>query len=260
MTEDQEKEFVRYLCRHLVSLGCVHAPRIVTAQNPERKFFTSGFVMVLKDRWLLVTAGHVLEQINQLMRTSPERSYRFILADLFGIHASFSDPIPFEYRKPVCAGHDEDSGLDFAALELNLIERSLLEKNGVMPLYERNWKEQAGVQFTGYGMVGLPYQNMDLDKPNVAIVQPVFLRVFPIAEPPDALKKHTVPMLYAEIKEAPSDLEIEGMSGCPVFGFVEGKGDLQYYFVALQSGWLRKRRVIFAPLMSYLGSLLESAL
>lgn len=53
--------------------------------------------------------------------------------------------------------------------------------------------------------------------------------------------------------------DVDGMSGCPIFGFQKGREDL-YWIVAVQASWLPKSRVIFGTPMPLLGRLIEASL
>jgi hypothetical protein len=53
-------------------------------------------------------------------------------------------------------------------------------------------------------------------------------------------------MRYFKIMEpSPPNLDIAGMSGCPVFAFWERPGkDMKALVCAMQSSWLKNRRVV----------------
>jgi hypothetical protein len=53
--------------------------------------------------------------------------------------------------------------------------------------------------------------------------------------------------------------DIDGMSGCPIFGFEKGRED-RYWIVAIQNSWIRSRRIIFGTPLPVLAGFIEDAL
>jgi hypothetical protein len=261
-TERDPGEFLTYLCRHLVSLACVHEPATPNDKLGPKKFFTSGFVMEIGPRWFYVTAGHVFQDINALIGTHPNRRYRFTLADCFGPKVKSDVPIPSDYKNSLKHHlYDAQSGYDFGIMALDENAKRLLLVNGIIPLNENNWLHQDGVEFFHYSMVGFPGQAMILNHPTHAGVKPLYVSLQRLQNPPAAMSHHTVPMFYARIPNPPAGLDIRGMSGCPIFGFTHnGEGGASYYFVAIQSSWLPESKIICACHMPFLGGIVKTAL
>jgi hypothetical protein len=259
--ETRHEEFVKDLCHHLVSLACVHEPTSPNDKFGTTKFFTSGFIMEIRGLWLFVTAGHVFEQINEQLRKHPTRYYRFMMADSFGLTAKFPEPFHVDYiNAPKHYLYDEEGGYDFGLLLLNQNQIRLLKKNDIVPLNEGNWQHQEGVDFFFYCMLGFPEQEMILDKPDYAQIKPIFISLERLQEAPERFAKHTIPMFYARIPKPSDRLNIEGMSGCPIFGFTRNEaGSVSYFFVAIQSEWLPDSKIISVCQMPFLGKLLRTA-
>ena len=235
--ETRDEEFVKHLCHHLVSLACVHEPTSPDDRFGPTKFFTSGFIMEIRGLWFFVTAGHVFEQINEQLRKHHKRKYLFMIADSFGLTAKYPEPFDVDYvNAPKHYIYDEEGGYDFACLLLNQNQIRLLKKNDIVPLNEGNWQHQEGVDFFFYSMLGFPEQEMSLDQPGYAQIKPLFISLERLQEVPERFAEHKIPMFYARIPKPPNGLNIEGMSGCPIFGFTRDEaGNGSYYFVAIQS-------------------------
>ncbi len=258
--DDADARFVRYLSHFLVSLGCVSVSSRLIPPAKEHKFFTSGFVIEVGGEWYLVTAGHVLNAIAEYRRTQPDLIHDFVIFSGFGTFATDRELTRFAYRDPVyCV--DRPEGLDFGAIKLTPAERSRLTLNGVMAVEERYWDQPLPTEFSDYALLGLPFQNMELTTPGEAGFQPVYLRVSSLPDKPDEYAVHSDPMRYFRVME-PSrpDLDIKGMSGCPVFAFRQQEGkDIQALVCGVQSSWFARPRITAATDLRFAASLLREA-
>lgn len=257
-----DREFLKHISRQLVCLGCVHYPTERDDPEGERIFLASGFIVEVQSLCFIVTAGHVLSDIKTLIASRPDRQYRFFLADMFGPNAQNLEPRAFDFSKHfVYHLHHEHAGLDFGLILLSNEDRQLLSINGIEPLQRANWEKQADVVFVGFGMVGFPTQELALDSPGNAVFRPAFITVEWLQAIPEEFGHHGFPMFYGRIIDPPKDLDIAGMSGCPILGFEQQEGgNLGYYVVGLQSGWLPDSGVVFACSMPALGKLLDSSI
>jgi hypothetical protein len=261
MNQDEyDSRFVGYLSHYLVSLGCVSvSSRLIPPAN-ERKFFTSGFVIELDGSWYLVTAGHVFNAIRDYLAGHPQKTHTFVVHAGLGTFSLNRDLIPFDYRDPVFSV-DRPGGLDFGAIQLSAAERATLRGNGVVAVEEGVWDQDLPQQFSEFALLGLPEQNMDLETPGEASIQPVFLRVESVDGVPSEYVHHTDRMRYFRVME-PSrpDLNISGMGGCPVFAFRQQEGrDVRAVVCAMQKSWLPTQRVLATCDLWYAGNLLRQA-
>lgn len=261
MTQDEhDRRFVGYLSHFLVSLGCVSVSSRLVPPATEQKFFASGFVIELEGTWYLVTAGHVFNAIRDYLTRHPQLAHTFVVHAGLGTFSPNRELARFAYRDPVfCV--DRREGLDFGAIRLMPLEQALLQANGIIAVEERVWDQDLPEQFSEFALLGLPEQNMDLDTPGEAGIQAVCLRAESATGVPPEYSHHTDRMRYFRVME-PSrpDLNIEGMSGCPVFAFRQHEGHgVQAVVCAMQSSWLRRQRVLAACDLRYAGNQLRQA-
>ncbi len=261
MSEDEEDiRFVTYMSHFLVSLGCISVSSKLIPPSTERKFFTSGFVIELNGEWYLVTCGHVFSAIRQYIASQSQLIHTFVIHSGMGTFAIDRELVRFNYREPVfCVERSE--GLDFGAIKLTSSERAMLSRNSIIAVQERVWDQELPPQFSRFAELGLPLQNMDLDKAGQAGIQPVYLRVEPATGVEPQYAHQTDKMRYFKVME-PSrpGLDIVGMSGCPVFTFWERPGqDVQVIVCAMQSSWLRTKRILATVDLRYAGQQLLAA-
>jgi hypothetical protein len=98
--ERSREQLYDRLCRHLVCLG-IRFTRLDTYGNSDGKeyvYHCSCFVVAVKDKWFLVTAGHVLEDLDKLVREKAIRIESSFLADFFGQRDAVRFPTPFSYE------------------------------------------------------------------------------------------------------------------------------------------------------------------
>lgn len=258
--DDADAQFVRYLSHFLVSLGCVSVSSRLIPPAKEQKFFTSGFVIEVGGEWYLVSAGHVFNQIAEYRRAWPDLIHEFVIFSGFGTFATDRELTRFGYRDPVyCV--DRPEGLDFGAIKLTPAERSRLSLNGILAVEERYWDQSLPAEFSDFALLGLPFQNMDVKTPGEAGLQPVYLRVSSLPDKPAEYAAHSDPMRYFRVMEpSRSDLNIEGMSGCPVFAFRQQEGkDITALICGVQRSWLPRQRVTTATDLRFAASLLRDA-
>jgi hypothetical protein len=258
--DEQDLEFVRYMGHFLVSLGCLSVSSTLIPPSTERKVFTSAFVIELGSDWYLVTCGHVLEDIRKYLARHPHLLHTFVIHSGMGTFATDRELVHFDYREPVFSVNRAE-GLDFGAIKLTASERAMLARNRIIAVQERVWDQELPPQFSKFAELGLPLQNMDLDQRGQAGIQPVYLRVEPYAGVEPQYAHQTDPMRYFKVME-PSrpDLDILGMSGCPVFAFWEKPGqDVQVIACAMQSAWLKTKRILVTVDLRFAGRQLRAA-
>ncbi|MGH7790646.1 MAG: hypothetical protein ACRERC_27545 [Candidatus Binatia bacterium] len=239
------EQAVRSLSKHFVSL-CWTDPSS-TIENVRHQAY-SGFVVSIRRRWALVTAGHILGRINRAI-DGGQCLAGWTLDDGWTLDGHFDDAIPFDLASAPRIVLGEEA-IDYGVIGLAPPFARLLEKNGIEPMDERHWKPKWPEQFDSYVMLGLPTQEIVHAGNGFVQKAVVTLPVTPLANPPDTLVDPKVPRFYGTI-ELPDDAElhlsdIDGMSGGPVFGFKMVNGESRYWIVGIQSGWLREERAIVA--------------
>jgi hypothetical protein len=247
------QEAFRNFGRYLVGLSWRD-----TQPQPPRAFFVSGFITEFGGNWYWVTAGHIVRDIETVLSRGQADNFRLI--DTFG-HAVDHNPIPFDFPnawKTIC--YDEEEGLDFAAVGLGHMERQALERNGVRPVTEGEWRAADHLQYADYVMLGLPTDCVR----RITTADAIFGRADPSlihATQLSPIPQHFVtpsPRLVASINKEWADGSIDGMSGGPVFGIDATTGEANV--VAVQSHWREDERIIAACPISVFAPLIERAI
>jgi hypothetical protein len=244
--EVDPQAFLNYMCRFLVSIGCNSTPP-PNLSLADRKFFTSGFVLELSGQWYYVSSGHVFDSIAGYIDRHSGYSHTFVIHGGMGTHAVNKAAIEFTYQKPVFSV-DRASGLDFGAIRLPPSVRQYLEDNAIIPVREVMWDHELAAGFSNYFAIGLPRLHMTLDSPRYASIQPVYLRLDSTNNIEPQYRLFTDRMRYFRVPaEGDLNLDLEGMSGCPVFALRENSGaDAEVAVCALQSSWLPGKRFLAA--------------
>jgi hypothetical protein len=214
--------------------------------------------MSFNDTWFIVTAGHVLKGLDELISSRKIQLISSSIADYFGKDAKVHLPTPFPYDVDTPKGWIDDNaiGLDLGLIHVRPLFRQGLQANGILPISEENWVRQNDVDFELYYLLGFPKELADkLTKPvdrgkeMTAHVLPGLFKVERIwdssevpsyVEIPDA----TLPWFVGKLT-ATTGPDIKGTSGGPILGIRKTPdGGLQYWVVALQSAWYPDSRII----------------
>jgi hypothetical protein len=242
--------------KHLVGIVCIHEPTTPDDSFPQGIYIASGFVLEIDSIWFIATAGHVFEDINRMMKDYPTRRYTFWLADGFAHTDEPCFTVPLDYhRAEKNYWHDEETGLDFGMIALYSNTQRMLSENHVIPAYEHHFVDSEGRfrnmyenKFVAYKMFGLVGELVQQKGKNSASITATILNLRKI-DVPSSLQRFTQPTFFAEIKAMDPLKSIKEMSGCPILGFsFDEDNQLRYYFLAIQSGWLKDRdpKVIYA--------------
>ncbi len=252
-TEERRQAFLRYLGRHLVALTGSY--RLLDADGQptgaERPYNYSGCVVSFNATWYVLTAGHAIEDFmaaignNQILITGR------VLADYFGVGATDQHPVPFDIADaPKVFLDDTTAGLDYALLRLGDMQRQLLQANGILafPLHVAN--RPADEEFYRYVVVGFPEERVDLSptpshQPANVLVQP---HCIPLARLENDVTT-THPRFRGQIVEMGDLQSIVGMSGGPIFGFVNRGTSQDCYLWAVQSRWHEPTQTVYACML-----------
>lgn len=259
-----------FLSRHLVSLGgtCMPLGEDGEPTGDAKPFVYAGFILSVRGVWCLVTAGHVMQYLENYRRDSRIGLAGYVLSDRFGPEVNFQNDIPFDYqRRKKFHIDDEKTGLDFGFIVLSSYYRGLLEKNNISPVPEVDWAQQQKLEFDSYLMLGFQ-QDFIEPHPNESNgeVMPVIAGVIDM----DVTKMDSVPEGYETIYprfvgrvssgvfNLPSG--VIGMSGGPIFGLRFAENSYSYSVVAVQSCMLRDNRIIFGCPSSVFMPMIEEKL
>ncbi|MBL8798740.1 MAG: hypothetical protein JNM56_32910 [Planctomycetia bacterium] len=265
---NREREFVRFMSRHLVALiGTYYRLDEDGQPSGPHSFVVSGFVIEFRHAWLWATAGHCLRDLDDLVRGQQEgriAQLQFVLADYFGPSPLDRHPIPFVYEDTVRhAIDDEASGLDYGLVIVSPYYQRLLEANDVIPVSQVNWEHQHLVNFDAFAILGFPSELNRLerrvsgDQEQITIsAEPVYMAVQQLPASPIAARTTALPSFVGQLPLLRRIPHVRGMSGCPIFGFRIGDDSrpTQYWIVAMQSSWIEELRVIFGcPVPTFMG-------
>jgi hypothetical protein len=264
---EQADELLKFFCQHVVCLTGTVVPLDAHghASGPATFFNHCGFVVSFYGHWILVTAGHILKEIEARLARKTAR-YQFHLGDQYGLNAKTDLMIPFDYENQIKAIHDDDKeGLDFGLIPLSLYYRRVLEDNGVRAIGPENWLRQHEVEFDLYAVLGMPdelFERRRFISPSGATiiggVRAVLMFAMPSAEQPLEKPVPTHPWLVAALKDRNQIKSIRGMSGGPIFGFKLRPGQAPlYWVVAIQSWWDKDRRIVFGSRLATVMRLFE---
>jgi hypothetical protein len=105
-----------FLCRHLVCLAGTYQPLDANGEpiGQVQPFLHPGWILSIRDTWCLVTAGHILRDLDERLNSKRIGLTGCILVDSLGPDAVSPLHIPFDYqRQSKFYILDDEAGLDF---------------------------------------------------------------------------------------------------------------------------------------------------
>jgi len=268
-------EFLNQFCQHIVSLGGVDARIEPGADTDEesrwdtKQFCVSAFVLSVRGNWFLVTAGHILRELDERLKAG-RRMIRSFLMD--GTASGLElPPIPFVLgRTPQWYEYDEVEGMDYALIPLRDGFVAPLQAAGVVALNERACADIT-VAADHYYLLGFPEEATRMQSTRLGGTIHTTIEMgtplLPIqrVDLPPAFMVSEWPRFYAKVPEHESNggksngvpKSIVGMSGGPVFAFKRtSPASGKYWVIAVQSSWDSKSRTLAAcpilPLVRFL--------
>lgn len=248
-----EQEAGEY-CRYLVCLAALRYDLDNGGDSNDHPtpFFCSGFLMIVGRRWYFVTAGHILRDMEEQVRKKRAQYRDFVLADSFGRQTPHKDPIPFDFAgAQKIFRYDQEEGLDFAFVALRPMYREFLAANNAIAITEADCHRWKFTHFAKHFMLGFQEEAVEkrvvVGKHNLVVSgrpYPVFTHIRKLHVPPDRKVKTKNPRFVGQIEPHHAVGNLKGMSGGPIFGVTPGFR--KHGIVAIQSGWLPKRRITFA--------------
>jgi len=264
LAPDAMTAFLNQFCRHIV---CLHGfdVRLVADKNSDgmsrwdpQNFYVSAFVLSIRGTWFLVTAGHVLRELDK--RLEGRRLVRSHLMDGTASGSKFP-PIPFVLgRTPQWHEYDEEQGTDYALIPLRDGFVRPLMAGGVIALDE-SAVCGLNVDATEYYLLGFPEAAIRTTSQRadgqVHVTTDLGTPLLPIQrlEAPPAHMISKWPRFYAKVPDFISregrtngvPKSIVGMSGGPIFAVKRTSSrSCTYWVIAVQSGWDEKARVLAA--------------
>lgn len=245
-----------YLCNHLIGLAIWY--QLIDADgNPINDVqFTcySASIISINGLWNILTAGHILENIEDSLKSKKINIYKCQLLDYLGTYSKSREPIPFDYLNSSKTYFvDFDNGLDFGLIKLSNMYRELLSSNGVIPLDEKRLLgEEILSTDNEYLLLGIPQkftfqEEKGFGKSNsqlIGTISPTIIEVKKILNYEEKSFSSS-PFFVGKLEDNEKSFDdISGMSGGPIFGFNE---DLKrYWIIGIQSNWLKNSKIIFS--------------
>lgn len=253
---------LKFFCRHLIGIGWYEGYVNAHGEFTKKPTFygASGFLLQfyedLPDSLCLITAGHVFTDYQERKTKENYKAKDCNLFDQWGPNSTCTKPIPFNiFESDVLSVCDEANGRDFALVPLPYLLRQLFSQT-TTPFTRSDWIYQHRVDFDWYAMLGLPNEEAKQitgKQKNRKVIttfqNPILLCLEPCPLPED-IPSAANPQFIGRIRNQPLE-SIQGMSGGPIFGFKNNPdGQPKYWPVAIQSRWLRQRRIVIGTLIS----------
>lgn len=250
----------KWLNKNIIALVLIYWHLDEKGNSKGTPFVTavSGFAMSFGESWFMVTAGHVLEDLDELIDQKYVKVVDSFIVDSLGSQAKHTDHIPYTYEKEKRGYHYAD-GLDFGLIALGLHERQLLEANGIVPVAIENWISIDLDRCTGFMLLGIPASLVGLEKNGQMTginIGTALYTVKRLTEPPPGADQTIFERFMGDLGKEHSPLK--GTSGGPILGFFRDNDDnLCYWVVALQSKCIKNRYIFGCPLKLFGGILLD---
>ncbi len=256
---DDLKLLLKQFGKHLVCLAGSYRVLNDNGEPAQDEMFYSytGFVISTGDEWFIVTAGHVLKDLEEKLRDKRILITGRVLADYFGADAVTFAPIPFDVlEEPKVFVDDESLGLDVGVVHLREYYRNLLKANNVLPAPFRKEPIDSYSQFYGFSIVGFPDEKTKTlassgDPQAGGAVMPVLVPIQLDMEAPT--DDRPFPRLVGHTVDMGDLVSIVGISGGPMLGYRENGDETLYEVIGLQSRWLKSEKKTFGcPILPFL--------
>ncbi|WP_126921670.1 hypothetical protein [Rhizobium vallis] len=242
-----------FFARHFVAISV--NSRFRDDEGPDRFFAASGLLIRIGDILGILTAGHVVEYLDEALNHRDIISLGCQLLDTFG-ETKLSDlGVPYDLKNsPRLHFHNDEQGLDFGVLFLHEHQARLIEKHNIVPLtYEASRNEPADLDV--FFLLGLPSEltSERVSPSGNATVALTMLRL----KKAEAEEQSTLfPRFIATIDSQTSLESLKGMSGGPIFGLNTERSN-KYWIVAIQSSWRKSERKIFGCPVTHIYDILN---
>jgi hypothetical protein len=255
------RDAFRFFCRHLVCLGGTLQDLDENGEHKGdvlRPFACSAFVLVLRDRWFLLTAGHCMKDIEFGLKNRLFKLVDSYVMSGFGpevkAHPVAKEPIYFGYEETWKGFIDKD-GLDFGLLDLGGVGdylRSHLERNEVEPVREENWRVPLDLHFDWHTILGFPEEYVALGE-----LTPTMVYVHKLDVLPEGVDDTPWRRFAGKLGDKLSLKSLKGMSGGPIYGFNRDQPN-RYWISAIQTEWRADLKVTFGCPVPLLARLAEA--
>jgi hypothetical protein len=232
-----DSDFGTLICNNFVALSCRCLVPDEKGSQVEKCSVFSGFLIETLGQWCLVTAGHVLEEINAVV-AHPQGKLNCALGDFFGTGPKIRRPTPFAYDSDM-ASHVDKNGVDIGFIFLRDFYCMSLRANEITPIPVALWHGNQMPQCDEYWLLGMPIsRQVQLPRtesrgPGVSAELSV-VRLKP--EQPEIHPDSESPMFIADAQDGDMLPDVKGMSGGPIIGVrTKADGNREYACVAVQA-------------------------
>ncbi len=242
-----------FLARHFVAISV--NSRFKGDEGLDRFFAASGLLIRIGDILGILTAGHVVEYLDEAVNHKDITSLGCQLLDTFGETKLSDHGVPYDLKtSPRLHFHNDEQGLDFGVLFLHEHQARLIEKHNIVPLtYEASQNEPTDLDV--FFLLGLPSEltSERVSSSGNAIVALTMLR---LRKAGDEEQNTLFPRFIATIDSQTNLESLTGMSGGPIFGFNSERPN-KYWIVAIQSSWKKSERKIFGCPVTHIYNILN---
>ena len=243
-----QDDFIAFFHRHLVPMVFVFKMGDITA-----RYIITTFVLSVRERWFLVTAGHCLEEVDKYNKEGFSIHQCFLM-DSMGTGATHFEPFIFPYDLAKPQYNPKSREMDYGIIPLSNLYQGLLKANKISPLNEEFWRIQRDdPEF--FALLGVPKENLQIGENSVGIV--TALNWIEECEKPDNVPDTDVPLFYGKITLHSDQKSVRGMSGGPIFAFKEVNGRYKYWLKALQSRWIEQSEIVIGCPTTFLGNVID---
>ena len=249
-------------------------PLLISAKRDDEvhHMICTGFLLYHRDILSWVTAGHVVDRIEEILSTPSVDILRMRWLD--GCEIRGAESVPVGHNLSAFSAYE--SGIDFGIVAIPDLEAlNIIEGGRVKFLTEEVWKNLHLAKPEGYYVFGYPREWVEVQEDRLAGNQilgslqanlaclPVKRIEYPGPNPvrsefwndPDAFYGEILP--FAD-KPAYQPDSIKGMSGGPLFSIErDPDGRIRYRLFGIQSSWLPSERKIRAEPISKIIGMME---
>ena len=233
----------------------------------------TGFILEHADNLLWITAGHVVDRINEIQASSRLELRQMVWMDGCDIQGAEAVIV---HDRQLLTFSTSTQDLDFGAVALVGFDKANLLRCGrVLPMTEQSWTNLHLAQPEGYYLIGYPQQWLEVRRRRKSsrMVQAsatgniVCLPMMRIERPkpvppgsfwrfPEGFYAQILP--FADRPNGQPD-DIAGMSGGPILSVErDSHAQLRYRLFGIHSAWLPRKRIIRAEPIHKVASIIDT--
>ncbi len=245
--EEGRRELIAELHR---SFALIYLELVDSRGQDRKAAYLSAFLMSVEGQWLIVTAGHCVRNIVELLA----RGYRFTrqyIEDTVGTAMRAPFTFSWEHMRPWYIQRD---GMDYGVLFVDPFSKRNLQAAEKRSLDESIWNHPVpplDAPYVLYWLVAVAQVDTTTDISRGTALMRLFLIDRLTQRPDDFEEEPAVETVWGTIRGEDS---IMGTSGGAVYAVSYGSGACQP--VAIQSSWFKETRHVRAPTIRPLARML----